>query len=405
MADRPQLGIVNFRAGTYVLIEGHRDSGRFFIIRQGEVQLSKGNTLVREDDFNSLHPGDFFGLVSAMSQHSQIESAQAKTDVVLISVDCSQFEGLIQYNTPIAMKIIQQFSRRMRYLNKALTDLTYQAGDEVDETSVLFAVGDFFHHAAQNSQASYIFKRYCQCYPDGALIEEAKKRLTLLEKSNAPSYTTGKTEFIRTYGSGNIIFAEGELGDELFIIQSGSVKITKIINGAEVILALLNSGDIFGEMAILESKPRSACAIAATDTTLMLVHQKNFAGMAATQPQIIARLTKLLAERIWFSYKQIDNAHIKDPVGRAFDNLLINLEKNNIPLTNNISYTFNFGPDELAKMAGIPALNLKKTISEMLQNKKFAIENNKIKILDIGELVKLSEYYKKMAARERGKTH
>jgi CRP-like cAMP-binding protein len=71
-----------------------------------------------------LGPGDFIGVVSSMSGHSQIETAIAVTDVTLISVRRDQYSELIEKNTPVAMKIIYSFTRKMRYLDEALTRIT-----------------------------------------------------------------------------------------------------------------------------------------------------------------------------------------------------------------------------------------------------------------------------------------
>ncbi|GHT49987.1 cAMP-binding protein [Spirochaetia bacterium] len=398
MANRPQLNVVTYNKGTYILVEGKQGSGKFYIVREGLVQLSKESEVVNETGFNTMKPGDFFGIISAISQRSQIESAQALSDVVLLSVDVSEFEGLIQFNTPVAMKIILQFSRRMRFLNDALTKLTSHALNQ-DDPNVLFKIGDFYKKNAQKEAAFYAFKRYCECYPNGPFVEKAKENTQSLIDFNKPNFTFTKSEFLRTYKKNNIVFAEGETGEDLFIIQAGSVRITKIIDGAEVILAILKQGDIFGEMAILESKPRSASAIAMEDSILMVVQKQNFEGMAATQPQIIKRLTKLLAERIWFSYKQLSNAMIKDPVVRCFNNLLINLEKNNINTDLPEPYGFSFTPEELFKMANIPMTDSRNVLIKMKENAIFSLENNRINISNISELVKISEFYKNKMAR------
>jgi CRP-like cAMP-binding protein len=196
------------------------------------------------------------------------------------------------------------------------------------------------------------------------------------------------------------VFAEGESGEELYIIQTGSIKITKIINDSEVILAILKPGDIFGEMAILESKPRSANAIAFDNSTLMVVHKKNFESMSATQPQIVSKLTQLLAERIWFSYKQLENAAMKDHVGRCYDCMLIQVEKARFQISEGVAYAFNFGPNDLIKMAGIPETETKKVISQLLGNKKITVAGDgKLFVSDVLELLKLSEYHKKMQQR------
>ena len=63
-----------------------------------------------------------------------------------------------------------------------------------------------------------------------------------------------------TYAAGDMIFSQGDLGTEMFIIQDGEVEIIKHINGESHILSHLEKGDFFGEMALLEAAPRTADA-------------------------------------------------------------------------------------------------------------------------------------------------
>jgi CRP-like cAMP-binding protein len=206
-------------------------------------------------------------------------------------------------------------------------------------------------------------------------------------------------EFNRVYPKDSMIFSEGEPGEELFIIQRGSVKIAKIVDNNEVLLAVLKTGDIFGEMSLLESKPRAACAVAYEECHVMAVNRANFERMVSTQPQIVARLTTLLAERIWFIYKQLANTLVTDPIGRMFDALLMQLEKNRIEIDTS-SYTFDFGPKELVNMVGIPQNEGVLVLRKLLENKKIQMindrEKDKIHCLDVSEIAKQADMYKKL---------
>ena len=83
-------------------------------------------------------------------------------------------------------------------------------------------------------------------------------------------------EFTRSYPKDTMVFSETMPGRQLYIIQQGQVKITKIMNNNEVLLAVLKPGDIFGEMSLLENKPRSASAISFEDSVLLAVNRENF---------------------------------------------------------------------------------------------------------------------------------
>ena len=92
MAAGLQLGTVNFQKGAYIIIEGRASINYFFIIRSGKVAVTRD---AEKNKPEILNPGDFFGVISAMSVHDSIESAMAMTDVSLIVVYKEQFPMLI----------------------------------------------------------------------------------------------------------------------------------------------------------------------------------------------------------------------------------------------------------------------------------------------------------------------
>jgi CRP-like cAMP-binding protein len=397
-----QLTFVNFKKDSYIIVEGKQNADRFYIIRQGKVRVSKEVEVVEEEG-SLLGPGDFFGVVSTMSNHSHIETAQAMTDVTLISVHRDQYGLLIEKNTPVAMKIIMAFSKRMRFLDEALTRITLKSTAEADP-SHLFRVAEYYAHQNQYNQAFYAYYQYLKHCPNGQHIDVAKERLTKIKPYSKAVYLDGSTEeFNRFYPKETMVFSEGMPGSELYIIQKGSVKITKIVDNNEVLLAVLKSGDIFGEMAILENKPRSANAVAYEDAYLLAVNKANFERMVASQPQIVTRLTTLLSERLWFIYKQLANTLISDPVGRLYDALLMQLERNRVPLRPGATYTFDFGPKELIGMVGLPANEGTLVTRKLLENNKIRLAENKLMLMDVSEVEKQTEYYRKMQKIEKSR--
>ena len=125
--------------------------------------------------------------------------------------------------------------------------------------------------------------------------------------------------------------------------------------------------------------------------------------MVQTQPQIVTRLTTLLAERIWFIYKQLANTLIADPLGRMYDALLIQLEKNRVPLRQGASYAFDFGPKELINMVGLPLGEGNLVLHKLLENSKVRVTDNKITLSDVTEVEKQTEYYRKMQKIEKAR--
>ena len=397
MSNNPlQLSIVSFKKNSYIVVEGKQNAVNFFIIRSGKVRIGKEVEIVEEEGGNTLGPGDFFGVVATMSSHSHIETAFALTDVSLISVRRDQYDLLIERNAPIAMKIIQGFSRKMRYLDEALARLTLK-NTAREDISQLFKVAEYYARLNQYNQAYYAYYRYLQHCPSGEHVPVAKERMARIHPYAKAVYLDKKNaDFNRVYPKSTMICSEGEPGDELYIIQKGSVKITKIAEDKEVLLAMLKAGDIFGEMALLENKPRSASVVAHEDAYLMAVNRANFERMVQTQPQLITKLTQLLAERIWMAGRQLANTIMENPLGRLYDRLLLELEKNRVAITKGKPYTFAFGPKELISMVGLPADQGNLLVRRLFENKILRMAENKIDVSDQEEIKKQAEYYRKM---------
>lgn len=114
-------------------------------------------------------------------------------------------------------------------------------------------------------------------------------------------------EFARHYAAGSVFFREGELGSEMFIIQSGQVSISRVINGQECELAIFEKGDFFGEMALLEEFPeRSATAKAVTKTEVLQLRSTDFDDLLRRKPDIALRMLGKLSERLRESNRRLD---------------------------------------------------------------------------------------------------
>jgi CRP-like cAMP-binding protein len=103
----------------------------------------------------------------------------------------------------------------------------------------------------------------------------------------------------RRIASGTTLFAKGDPGTELFAVVSGTVKITvSSIDGREAIITLLRGGEIFGEIALLDSQPRTASAVAITDCNLMVIARRDFLRFVYSEPKVATRLIALLCARL-----------------------------------------------------------------------------------------------------------
>ena len=107
----------------------------------------------------------------------------------------------------------------------------------------------------------------------------------------------------RTYREGEVVFVEGDIGRALFILESGKVELTRPGPGAEPVkLYELKPGDFFGEMALLESLPRSATAVATEKSHMHLLYKSKLDSLLNAEPRIgvtiMSHLARLLSGRL-----------------------------------------------------------------------------------------------------------
>ena len=117
-----------------------------------------------------------------------------------------------------------------------------------------------------------------------------------------------------SFSAGERIFAQGELGTEMFIVQEGEVDIIKHIAGESHHLSHLEKGDFFGEMAILEALPRTADAVAVTDVKVLAINGSRFDEMLRRNPEVAVRIIRKYSKRL-----REANTLLEKLVGREVD--------------------------------------------------------------------------------------
>lgn len=92
--------------------------------------------------------------------------------------------------------------------------------------------------------------------------------------------------------AGELVFAEHDLGDEMYIVHSGRVLIFNETGSAENVLNSVRSGGYFGEMAIIDEQPRSASARSTEDSVLLVLHKNDFNIAVHDYPEIAFEVMK-----------------------------------------------------------------------------------------------------------------
>ena len=186
------------------------------------------------------------------------------------------------------------------------------------------------------------------------------------------------------------IYLPGDPGDFVYLLKSGRVKISKIgDDGKELTLAILEPGEIFGEVEVLEEAPRDTVAEVLDDAHICLIRREDFEAFLKSRPQCSFKLTKLIG----FRMKQIEN-RIEDLVFRDAPARLAHLL---LSLANSFGAEASDGRaiktkvthQELANLIGTTRETVSLTLGQFRQAGLIAMEKRRITILNEKGLTQL----------------
>ncbi len=122
---------------------------------------------------------------------------------------------------------------------------------------------------------------------------------------------------VRAYDDGDVIFTEGDDGLYLYVIISGAVSIRKEGDLVATVVAELGAGEMFGESAIIEHRPRSATAVAVGATELACYDRQAFLDALADDPELALRAMGALIERLRVTTEQLQHLATQHVLDRA----------------------------------------------------------------------------------------
>lgn len=194
----------------------------------------------------------------------------------------------------------------------------------------------------------------------------------------------------KVFPPGTVLFRDGERGKEMYVIQSGKVKITKEIRGEVQTLAVLGAGEFFGEMAILNNKPRSASAEVVEESKMLVIDPKTFEAMVRGNTEIAVRMIKKLAQRLQEADHQIESLMLKDSNSRVVHTLsrIADTQGQVTPAGVRVAMTVQ----ELAGKCGLDAPQVEEVLSKISKAKLLSVEADAIIISNVDKLRKYLEY-------------
>ncbi|HMV80416.1 MAG TPA: Crp/Fnr family transcriptional regulator [Leptospiraceae bacterium] len=191
-------------------------------------------------------------------------------------------------------------------------------------------------------------------------------------------------KFGKVFQPNQIIFCEYEPGNDFYLIQEGQVKITKTVGNSIKTLDILEAGDIFGEMAILEEQPRSATAVAIDEVKALNFNRANFELLMTKNPQLALRVLTIFSTRIYDQKRRLQILLLDDMNGKVADVFVMLAEKQN-PHEMTKEITLKITVDDVAHWCGQPVIEVQKVVAQYKKSGKLDVFADRIVVRNIQE--------------------
>ncbi|OUX33129.1 MAG: Crp/Fnr family transcriptional regulator [bacterium TMED264] len=193
----------------------------------------------------------------------------------------------------------------------------------------------------------------------------------------------------KKFDNGNLIFLEESEGKNLFFVVEGSVKVTRLSkDGREVILAMLNAGDFFGEMSLLDGEARSANVIALEETEVLSLNRDDFLDVLHDYPKIAIQLLKEMTSRLRKSDRQIVSLSLSDAEKRIALCIVRFADEQGVIKNGQVTIPKIPIQQDIANMAGTSRETVSRAMSLLTEEKYIERNGKELKILNYKNFIR-----------------
>ena len=399
---------VQFTKGSIIYFEGDNDE-RIFILQRGLIVLTSIDIETKNPVTDYVKEGEFFGVKSAFGHFSREETATVVSDSVVVSITVEEFQKLFSSNKPLIMKMLKVFSNQLRTVHKKIESILNNKKD-IDVQTGMASVAMCFYNDELYKCCCDVCTKYLELYPDSELkekisklYENSKNRMDKLAargilfqpempitSSSSDFSLPAFSRFAKTFEPGSVIISEYEQpGETFYLIQSGAVQLVKCVNGYRKNLDLLQAGEFFGEMAILENSPRTATCIAMNKVEVLEFNKENFEMLITGNPRLALILLKLFCKRISDQKRRLKILVMSDNSAKIADVFVMFDEKMSSTNPNEKSRRFNLTLQDIAHWTGLKIEVVKDELSHFVEKREIEMHDNYLIVSNIDEMKRI----------------
>lgn len=187
----------------------------------------------------------------------------------------------------------------------------------------------------------------------------------------------------RHFAPGDVIFLQGDPGQALYLIETGRVRIyVQDEGGQETSVIFYRSGDIFGELSVIDGLPRSASAVAAGDTVVHVLSRERLRAHLRASPQLAYNFMQALSVRVRYSTQQVGSLTLRDVPGRLARKLLELAQGYGRVDADGVRIGMPLTQSDLASLIGATRESANKALGHFKRDGFIRFDQNEIVILD-----------------------
>ncbi len=385
-----KIPIKRFLKNAFIYISSQVPAKEFYIIKSGEVRITRTNPILGvSEEVRSV--GYIFGIIQCITGIPEEETALALSDCEVFVIQKPNMEDIFINHNKVILRIISEYSEILRKLDRDLANFEYFPDSE-NRIGKIFEISSKFIRDEEFKKAAHLILSLKKENKEDADIRTRCDNI-LKKLPGVDFYESESIVADVKIPAGTVIFTEFENSDCFYIIKRGRVKITKLMHDKEILLAILGDGDIFGEMSILNDKPRNATAETIDATDVMIINKK---GIDKMPPPLFIKSLEFLSKRIWLVQQQLICYKLPLTVSKLYYMLTSKIKQSikNPESEQNLSFIFKFPAKELYRMVDYdPEENDEKDIEEFLNDKNIDFFSDSIRIKSIKELLDKNAYY------------
>ncbi|MFS0885883.1 Crp/Fnr family transcriptional regulator [Aeromicrobium sp. 179-A 4D2 NHS] len=194
-----------------------------------------------------------------------------------------------------------------------------------------------------------------------------------------------------TLRRGEILFGEGDEGDQLYVVIEGKIKLgRRSVDGRENLIAILGPGQMFGELSFFDPGPRSATATAVTDVELRSLGHSALNPVLQSHPDVAYALLNQLAGRLRRTNEVVGDLVFSDVPGRVSKALLDLASRFGRQADDGIHVNHDLTQEELAQLVGASRETVNKALADFASRGWLRLEPRSVIILDLERLKRRS---------------